>query len=740
MSDSASPRSAVLARRLTILYMTALGTIALLTIIGQIAVQQAIIQLEGDSRIVNIAGRQRMLSQRLTRLTFELSCLEGLSPATPSDPVDGSSAISSQAAMASRIERDLETWTKNHEGLRYGSEVLLLPGKNSESVSKLFSNLNPHFGALQKNIESVLGRFHTVGETVLDLDTRKDLSFHSDAFLAGMDSIVTRIEQEARDRVNRLRWIETALLFATMLVLLSEGLFVFSPAVASLSRSLNELHCISDKLESAKVTAENANMAKTDFLARISHELRTPLHAILGMLGLVGQSKLQTEQRTQIRLANEASTSLLSLVNDLLDVASIEQGREILLHPVAVNIHSLINSTAEVMRPMAIQKGLQFHLSLDDVLPPIVTVDADRVRQVLTNLLQNAIRYTIQGHVHCTVDKQTDASQVYLRMVVEDTGVGISQEERNHIFESFNHGHHEDASNAFGRGLGLGLSITQAMVKKLDGSLTLISAVGKGSRFTVVLPIQLMPEGERPLASPSNPPMAETLLRKFATENSSKPTALIVDDAPTNLLLMQSYLKHLGYRTMSVSSLKESIRRVRKHHFDVVLLDRQLPDGDGMDFLTSVLPLAATKVILVTADIHLRPSSDGPFAPFAAVLYKPVSLAQLKQAIDTPNKGGYSNSSMQPEIDAAGFNLLKKKLARHFFERLPGEIASIQELLAQSDYNGIAFIAHRLAGSAGNADLCALAKLGAQLHEAAIQGKTGDMEKVLAKLASYGSC
>lgn len=752
MIESSPPKTATLARRLTILYMTALGTIALLTIIGQLVVQQAIIQLEGDSRIVNIAGRQRMLSQRLTRLTLELTTLGRPSHTNPSDPMDRDSIQISQAELATMMERELETWTINNEGLQYGSEVLQLPGKNSESVSMLFKNLTPHFEALRKTIESVLVRFSSTNEAVLDLDARRELSFHSDAFLAGMDNIVARIEQEARDRVNRLRWIERVLLFATMLVLLAEGLFVFSPAVASLSRSLTQLHGISDELKKAKVTAEKANMAKTDFLTRVSHELRTPLHAILGMLGLVEQSKLQRDQRTKIRLANEAATSLLSLVDDLLDVASIEQGKEIVLHPVAVNIRGLITSIAEVMRPMASQKGLRFQLTLADALPPTVTVEANRLRQVLTNLLQNAIRYTSHGHVRCIVDTQTEASQLNLRMVVEDTGVGLSTERQDHIFESFNRGNHKDASNAFGRGMNLGLSITQALVKKLNGSISLTSVVGKGSRFTVVLPIQPAPEDERTTderttASIANP--VDRMPRNLAGAIASKPTALIVDDARTNLLVMQSYLKHLGYRTMSVSSLNESVRRARKHHFDFVLIDRQLPDGDGLDFPkmlgTTVfektetdlrLRLASTKIILVTAEIHLQPNGDGPLAPFASVLYKPVSLIQLKQAIETASQGSGSCGSSQSDIDEVGFKALRKKLARHFIETLPGEIASIKDLIEKCDYSGVAFVAHRLIGGAGNADLVSIAKLGEQLQEAAMQEKRLAIDEVLAKLDS----
>ena len=220
MLESSPPRTAALTQRLTILYMAALGMIALLTIIGQFVVQQAIIRLEGDSRIVNIAGRQRMLSQRLTRLTFELAYLAE-QPRTNS--LEEADLASSQNDSMSSIRMDLETWEENHEGLQRGSEILQLPGKNSEIVMKLFEELTPHFEAIRTIVELTLAKIPPPEDAIIDTARRKELSFRSDSFLDGMDAIVTRLEQEARDRVNRLRWIESVLLFATIAVLVCEG-------------------------------------------------------------------------------------------------------------------------------------------------------------------------------------------------------------------------------------------------------------------------------------------------------------------------------------------------------------------------------------------------------------------------------------------------------------------------------------------------------------------------------------
>jgi len=727
MSKATKPRTAALARRLTLLYMAALGTIALLTIVGQIVVQQAIVQLEGDSRIVNIAGRQRMLSQRLTRPTLELAFAEERPP----------TATATHVETTNNIRTDLNMWTQNHKGLQHGSDQVRLPGENSHSVKELFQELSPHFATLRKIIESTLARFESGGDAGVD-KVRSELSHHSDAFLAGMDRIVSQLENEARNRVSRLRGMERALLFATITVLICEGLFVFSPTVTSLGRSITTLEDTSDELKRAKDIAENANSAKTEFLARVSHELRTPLHALLGMLGMVEKSKLSRDQQTQIRLANDASNSLLSLVNDLLDVASIEQGREIALNPQVVDLPALLTSIAEVMRPMAVQKGLHFQLNLDPALSNMVSIDTDRVRQVLTNLLQNAIRYTTAGSVRFQATTLIDAKRDLLRLTVEDTGIGISTDDQEHIFTSFSRGSNAGAFNSFGRSVGLGLSITKALVTQLGGTIALKSEVGRGSQFAVTIPISIANLHKSQTGTFSS--QVQPSARLSRPPNQARPTALIVDDSPTNLLVMRTFLKKLGYRTMSVNSLKLSIEKFRRHRFDLVLMDRHLSDGDGIDFLNTLLGsnksalFVETRVFLVTADIHLTAKSDPRVSSFAGVLHKPISFAELESAIGfhSPNETASNRDNGGPHF----LESLKRKLARNVVERLSIEMESLTRMLSHSDYIGIEFLSHRMIGSAGNAGLTDLASLAIDLNDAASQRDRPKIEIALSRLAT----
>ncbi len=218
-----------------------------------------------------------------------------------------------------------------------------------------------------------------------------------------MDRIVSLYESEASARVTQLKLVERSLLVATLLVLVLEGLFIFSPAISSLRRAFDQLTKTSTQLTLAKQSAEAASLAKTEFLTRVSHELRTPLHGILGMLDLVKRGSLSQSQRTKVGLASQASRTLQRLVDDLLDVAGIEAGKTLALQESVVELHQLVNGVVELMAPIAKRKGLQTTCEIGLNVPRWVKLDGDRLRQALTNLIQNAIRYTDQGQCNAVL-------------------------------------------------------------------------------------------------------------------------------------------------------------------------------------------------------------------------------------------------------------------------------------------------------------------------------------------------
>jgi len=314
------------------------------------------------------------------------------------------------------------------------------------------------------------------------------------------------------------------LLAATLLVLFCEGLLVFSPAVASLRRTLDQLQAVTQQLSQAKEVAESANRAKSNFLTRLSHELRTPLHAILGMLGLLRRSSLKPPQQRHLQLTQQAAKTLQSLVNDLLDVAELEAEIEPKLSYEPIKLSNLVQQAIELMRPIADKKNLQMVSEVDPEFPNWISGDPNRLRQIVYNLLQNAIRYTDQGTIRCRchVDASLDPPQYTLEF--SDTGCGIASENQEKIFESFERVGKSLPTEPFGHGLGLGLPITVTLVKAMGGHLSMESEVGRGTRISVHLPLQPMAPKAR----------ATKLVENRSLTRQSRPLALVVDASKAN--------------------------------------------------------------------------------------------------------------------------------------------------------------------------------------------------------------
>ncbi len=651
--------------------------VALLTMLGQIAVQRALRQLEGDAGIVNIAGRQRMLSQRLPRLVLQLQ---------------------HQDLAAHRLEtrqellRMVSQWETSQEALEFGSTKLSIPGGNSLAIRTLFRENAHHYGAVRDIVRKILASEKSNSQSGLSHSEVRTMLIESDAFLVGMDKIVSQYATEAKQRVGRLQWTERGLLVATLLVLLAEGLLIFSPAVASLSRAFEQLQAVTHQLSNAKEIAESANRAKTAFLTRLSHELRTPLHAVLGMLSELRRTKLNTSQQRRLQLTNQAARTLHSLVNDLLDVAGMEAGAVPKLRDRPVQLSKLIYGAIELMQPIAGKKGLHIQSEISHAFPSWVLVDPDRMRQVIYNLLQNAIRYTDQGSIECRcrVDMSSDPNAVILE--ISDTGCGIATEDQSRIFESFVSLGESEEQQAFGRSLGLGLPITLAIVKAMDGKLSIASEIGKGTCITVQFPLRL----SEPVDRKSNGSRRASQLKQF------RGWALVVDDSRTNLILMRSYLTRLGYKTVSATNSTRAIQEYLRKSPDVVVIDKHLGDEDGLALIARLRNSSLGKVpsiYLVTADIYCQATSLDASLGIAAVLHKPLKYIGLKEA--------FGRENIESESDD-GFSKLRSQLQKVLANQLPIDLSSLLEHYQLRDIPQMSLLVHRIRGASANAGLIAI--------------------------------
>ena len=374
----------------------------------------------------------------------------------------------------------------------------------------------------------------------------------------------------------------------------------------------------------ARLAAEAASRAKSEFLASMSHELRTPLNAVLGYAQLLTRGGgLSPRQARGLDVIHQSGQHLLALINDILDLARIEAGRTE-LNPQPVNLSSCLQTVVNLMQVKASEKQLAFVFDAGAGLPHAVLVDERRLRQVLLNLLGNAIKFTDSGRVTLRVGAEPrGAAQVQLRLEVEDTGVGMRAEDLGRIFKPF-----EQVGDVQRRsgGTGLGLAITRALVNDMGGQVQVSSEFGRGSLFQVELPLPVVQAADDARRSVPGAVRYQGPPRRV----------LVVDDVAANRALMSDFLTDAGFEVAQAADGEEMLSAARSFRPDLILVDRLMPTVDGVEAtrrLRRDADLAAVPVIALSASA----STDHRVACLQAgvnvFLTKPVSLETLQAHI-----------------------------------------------------------------------------------------------------------
>jgi signal transduction histidine kinase/DNA-binding NarL/FixJ family response regulator len=465
-----------------------------------------------------------------------------------------------------------------------------------------------------------------------------------------LDKVLLTITQEEQREISQ-KWLSVRYESKIDYRAIWTSVAVFSAILLAGVVWIRQLSRQRRALVAARAEAEAANRAKDEFLASMSHELRTPLHAILGYADLLREGALAGESRKEaLATIGGSGRHLLALINDLLDLSRIRSGH-LELDLAAVQLPALLEEIAAMMRVEAQKKGLTFDLHAPADLPGLVRADAKRLRQILLNLLGNAIKFTDAGHVVLDVEAALrDDGRVELRMEVEDTGIGIALQDRDRIFAPFEQSEEGQRRES---GVGLGLAISQELAHLMGGRIEVDSRPGRGSRFRFTVALEVVRETQA--TSPEQRPVVGY--------QGPRRSILVVDDQEENRRLLRQMLAPYGFDVLAAGAGAEALDLARERRPDLIVMDLRMPGMNGFDAAAAIraLPgLQGVPLIAASASIVDLERAQSDPRTFAVCLRKPFQATDLLDAIERVLglvwRYGDRDSAVE-EVEASGATL-----------------------------------------------------------------------------------
>ena len=467
----------------------------------------------------------------------------------------------------------------------------------------------------------------------------------------------------------------------------------------------------------------------------MSHEIRTPLNVLIGMGDLLERTSLSAEQRQYVRVLQKAGTNLLSLINDILDLSKVESGR-IVLEEIDFTIAEVMETTIEIMSARAKEKGIELSYEIAPDTPARLTGDPDRLRQVLINLVGNAIKFTTKGRVLMRVEPNAENTQAgALRFSVSDTGIGIPPDKLGSIFEAFTQA---DASTTrqYG-GTGLGLAISRRLVELMNGRIWAESRPGAGATFCFTVRFGLGPTPAKSLA-----PESQAEPQRAATAGSlSSLRILVADDSEENRFLVAEYLKDLGCHLDFAENGQIAVEKFISGGYDLVLMDLQMPVMDGYAATRRIRgweeeqKRGATPIVALTASALEAELQKALIAGCTACLRKPVRLITLLEAV-----GKYARQSG----DAPPIERILVRVDARLRAVVPGyldsrrrDVETIASSLERSVFETIRDLVHKMSGTGGGYGFARISAIGQAIESAAKEQNAAEIRARAEELAGY---